>query len=142
LGEDHGAGVLATISESLYKFEELKRESLRQKVKKGNYPSIKKMFAEGFSPEDIALSMQLQEDRVYAMLRELHSIEEVDLEPWAKAHFPKADYYRAMEYFQNVQNPRVDEALKALGLDKQLLLTCRFIVSDFKQKQDQIDIVH
>ncbi len=133
--ERFGEGFVKTVQDVIEHFEEFRRASLLQKVKRGSYPRVKTLFMQNVTLPEIAQVCDILIGTVCGYLRDLHEANLVDLIPWIERNINSKSLYAGVEYFERVRQPNLKEAYNTLGLDYNTLLFCRLYAKDKRMQR-------
>ena len=105
--ERFGAGIVKTVQDVIEHYEDFRRASLLQKVKRGSYPRVRLLFTQNVTLPEIAQVCNINSKSLYA----------------------------GVEYFERVRQPNLREAFNTLGLDYNTLLFCRLYAKDRRMQR-------
>ncbi len=125
LSKDILEEVIETVKNVLAKKSRKDRAWIYERAYRPSHFKIKELFEKGYSLETIAEHRDIRPATVQRYLLDLHLAGEIDLREWIEEQVDDAELHRGVEYFKQVDAPRLKEAHDVLGLDYDVLRLCR-----------------
>lgn len=125
VGDELTEKILEAVKDVLTKKRDKELQWVYERAFKPSHFKVKDLYDQGLELIAIAKKRNIRPQTVQRYLTDLHLAGEIDFKIWIEENVDEEALHRGVEYFRQVDNPRLREAHEVLGIDYEILRMCR-----------------